>query len=61
MNKITRILNITWVKNKIELFVKLIVGPSLREKCLYSEFFWTLFSRIRTEYGEMRLISPFPV
>ena len=26
---------------------------SLREKCLYSEFFWSVFSRIRTEYGEI--------
>ena len=27
---------------------------SLREKCLYSEFLWTVFSNIRTEYGEIR-------
>ena len=26
----------------------------LREKCPYSEIFWSVFSRIRTEYGEMR-------
>ena len=26
---------------------------SLREKCPYSEFFWSVFSRIRTEYGQM--------
>ena len=26
---------------------------SLREKCPYSEFFCTLFSLIRTEYGEI--------
>ena len=26
---------------------------SLREKCPYSEFFWSVFSRIRTESGEM--------
>ena len=26
---------------------------SLREKCPYSEFFWSVFSRIRTEYGEI--------
>ena len=25
---------------------------SLRKKCLYSELFWSAFSRIRTEYGE---------
>ena len=26
--------------------------------CSYSELFWSGFSRIRTEYGEMRSISP---
>ena len=25
----------------------------LREKCRYSQFFWSVFSRIRTEYGEI--------
>ena len=30
---------------------------SLCEKCPYSEFFWSVFSRIRTEYGEKRSIS----
>ena len=30
---------------------------SLREKCLYSEFFWSLFSHIQTEYGEILCIS----
>ena len=28
--------------------------PTLREKCPYSEFFWSLFSRIWTEYGEIK-------
>ena len=32
---------------------------SLREKCLYSEIFWYVFSHIRTEYGEIRSISPY--
>ena len=27
--------------------------PSLSEKYPYSEFFWSVFSRIRTEYGEI--------
>ena len=26
----------------------------LRKKCPYSGFFWSIFSRIRTEYGEIR-------
>ena len=29
-------------------------GYSLRKKCPYSELFWSVFSRIRTEYGEIR-------
>ena len=34
---------------------------SLREKCLYSEVFWPVFSRIQTEYGETLHISPYSV
>ena len=33
-------------------------GDKVREKCPYSEFFWSVFSRIRTEYGEISCISP---
>ena len=29
------------------------------KKCSYSEFFWSVFSRIRTEYGERQSISPY--
>ena len=36
-------------------------GGSLREKCPYTEFFWSVFSRIRTEYGEIRSVSPYSV
>ena len=31
---------------------------SLRRKCPYSEIFWSTFSRIRTEYGEILCTSP---
>ena len=34
---------------------------SLREKCLYSKLFLSAFSCIRTEYGEIRSISPYLV
>ena len=34
---------------------------ALREKCSYSEFFWSAFSHIRTDYGEMQSISPYSV
>ena len=33
----------------------------LREKCRYSELFWSAFSHIRAEYGEIRSISPYSV
>ena len=32
---------------------------ALRKKCPYSELFWFAFSRIRIEYGEIRIISPY--
>ena len=34
---------------------------TLRDKCPYSELFWSVFSCIRTEYGEILHISPYPV
>ena len=34
---------------------------TLREKCLYAELFWSLFSRIRTEYGKILCISPYSI
>ena len=37
------------------------LNPSLRKKCPYSELFWSGFSRIRTEYGEIPRISPYSV
>ena len=37
------------------------LSMSLREKCLYSEFFWSVCSRIWTEYGEIRSITPYSV
>ena len=37
------------------------VKLALLKKCPYSELFWSAFSRIRTEYGEIRSISPFSV
>ena len=34
---------------------------SVCEKCPYSEFFWSVFSSIRTEYREVLCISPYSV
>ena len=31
------------------------------KKCPYSELFWSAFSRLRTEYGEIRSMSPYSV
>ena len=31
------------------------------EKCPYSEFVWSVFSRIRTEYGDWQSKSPYSV
>ena len=33
----------------------------LREKCPYSDLFWTAFSSIRTAYGEIFRIFPYSV
>ena len=32
---------------------------SLRKKCPYLELFWSVFSRIQTEYGEILRISAY--
>ena len=34
---------------------------SLGKKSLYSELFWSVFSRIRTEYGDLLYKSPYSV
>ena len=34
---------------------------ALREKCPYSEIFWSVFSRIWTEYREIRSIFPYSI
>ena len=33
----------------------------LHEKCPYSEFFWSVFSRTRTAYGDLLCISPYSI
>ena len=40
---------------------KILPRPSLREKCPDSELFWSAFSRIWTEYGEIRSVSTYSV
>ena len=56
--------SIVSTKNVIELNFLLqffLVHLTLREKCLYSEFFWSVFSRIWTECAEILRISPYSV
>ena len=42
------------------LCIKVLI-VTLREKCPYSEFFWSVFSHICTEYGEILRVSPYSV
>ena len=37
------------------------INLTRREKCPYSEFFWSVIFRILIEYGEIRIISPYSV
>ena len=37
------------------------IGLALREKCPYLEFFWSIFPRSWTKYGEIRSISLYSV
>ena len=38
--------------------MEIFVTSAVREKCPYSELFWSAFSRVQTEYGEILRISP---
>ena len=44
------------IKNNWSIFIRIIeMGYyTLRKKYLYLDFFWSVFFRIRTEYGETR-------
>ena len=39
--------------SKILKLLRILLDIPLREKCPYSELFWSAFFRIRTEYGEI--------
>ena len=69
--------NVSWVRVKVARFFTIIImitelvsviqsvavsnSMTLRKNYPYSEFFWSAFFRIRTEYGEIRSISPYSV
>ena len=38
-----------------------VVFMTLREKCPFSEFLWSIIFRIRTKYGEIRSMFPYSV
>ena len=44
-----------------KIYIAVSYEPTLRENFPYSELFWAVFSRIRTEYGEILRISPHSV
>ena len=51
-----------WDFNESGVFTSQLLSLlTLRKNCLYSEFFWPVFIRIRTEYGEILRISPYSV
>ena len=43
------------LSNLFKFQMNVLTTPTLLETCPYSEFFWSVFSRIRTEYGETSL------
>ena len=47
--------------SKMNIYIKKIRQIALREKCPYSELFWFVFSRIKTECREIRSVSPYSV
>ena len=44
-----------------ETYIEKLFWVTLREKCPYSEFFWSVFSHTRTEYGEILSMSLYSV
>ena len=47
--------------DKINKMAEDTLAKKAREKCPYSELLWSAFSRIRTEYREILLISMYSV
>ena len=49
--------NLVNVSNSVYFLFNSLI-PTLRENCPYSEFFWYVFARIRTEYEYFFVFSP---
>ena len=50
-----------FVSENVDVPTEVSQKNALREKYPYSEFFWSIFSRTRTQYGEVRSISSYSV
>ena len=48
-------------KKTVNIDILTTSSNALREKCPNSEFFWSIFSRIETEYLDILRISPYSV
>ena len=53
--------NINFILEVSPIFLWQLSELSLREKCPYSEIFWSVFSRVKAEYRDVRSISPYPI
>ena len=51
------------VRNNLQFsdYDQFLLQRTLREMCPYSELFWSVFSRIRTQSGKIRSISPYSI
>ena len=62
-SKLSKIICLPWRCNSLTPGIKekilKCLSFALRKKCPYPELFWSVFSRIRTEYGEIQSISPY--
>ena len=55
LNLLLTLLNIVLILSRVSLLLlSKFRTCTLRKNCPYSEFFWSEFSRIRTEHGEIR-------
>ena len=62
MQMFDRILNKPWFLNMPGFWIYLSSQyPTLRKNWPYLKLFWSVFSRIRTKYGEIRSIFPYSV
>ena len=57
LKKVSDVMNLhNGYSSKYQVVLKSTLTYSLRKKCPYSELFWSKFSRIRTDYGEIRSV-----